>query len=201
MLSSLPYIRNEQVAGMRESSGIRPRRSFCIKPKNYRVVDGDTIAVMGRDPEGKPLQNAFRIRFNAVNAPEMPILTPEYYQLLKQGINIHFHNYGMTSFEKLKELCHGRALYVCPGDGQNSYELDKNGRLLAEVCVSGGKGELFEPVGSASLQLLMLEAGCANLMHGATLPRPLPAELERIQTDILRREEFHNSQDFSSPSM
>lgn len=199
MRRSIPYIRDHELFGVMDRDGVLPKRTFCLKPENYRVVDGDTIAVTESRAGNTPGRVAFRIRFSNVNAPEMPALGHDYYSMLKHGVNIHSGNYGMEAKLRLQEICKGRALFVCPGQLGDDFGMDHHKRLLADVCVSGGKGPLFEPIGAKSLQHIMLQENHVRILDGYVMPDEVPHELSVIEREFRMTAELNNTQDSLSP--
>lgn len=173
----IPYLRPSELrAGMSE----RPVRPFFVSPAEYTVLDGDTFMVMARLDGAVRGHEAFRIRFDAVNAPEKPVATPTDAILRAAGIEPHSGNPGVLARKVMKELCKGRALFVTPVRQPDGDFCDRYKRLIGHVWVSGSQGKLFDPEGARSAELHLYGSRLANIMPGRQLPPPTAPQIAAI---------------------
>jgi hypothetical protein len=137
-----------------------PGEPFFLAPRNYYVVDADTIAVLGRLTRDQialgdeKREIAFRIRHRTIAAPEMPFYNQFDRMLKSKGMDIHNNNPAVVAANALKQLCRNRAIFVEP-----SGRKDKYGRMLGDIAVSGARGAGFELRGALSTEWYLLENG------------------------------------------
>lgn len=164
------------------------RHAFFLAPDEYGVIDGDTIYVDTLVENGGHLR--FKIRFSSTNAPEMPVkrMTDDF--LMEMGIDPHASNPGSRAATIMHGAMAGRPVFVVPAVQQDGSSLDRYGRLLADIYISGPdptpeeerpdtKG--FDLDGYVSASRLIFEAGYAELMPGKTLPSPTNPRLEQLR--------------------
>jgi endonuclease YncB( thermonuclease family) len=184
----IPYLKPRHLS---ENMKGRPAQPFFVRPEDYRVVDGDTIAVLaplppdaergviddiengGREPY-RP--TAFRIRLRAVNAPEMPVKGDSDDLLAGIGIDAHRGHAGLAAKAALAHMIKGRVLH-CEPDGQDPYK-----RLLCDVTASGVKDDLFHVDRAFSVEWRLFDLGMAQGMSGVGR---LPARHPDLGNDTL----------------
>lgn len=159
-----------------------PRQPFFIGPRDYFVIDGDTIMALGRLTRSHQLLHgdrrpeAFRIRHRAIAAAEKPQYTMGERQLMKVGIDAHENHPGMIATKTLRRMCRNRVLFIEP-----SGRTDKYGRMLADIAVSGAPGSSFELDGAIGTEYEMLRRHAAEPFSSEErLPPPVPRILERL---------------------
>lgn len=172
-----PYLRATE---LKPRMWERPIIPFFLRPQDYRVVDGDTLKVLAAAPRGERRQDAFRIRFASVDAPEKPWTFSSDTILENLGINPNpDHGFSRVT-EALREMIKDRVLLIEPyKDPRHKETKDGYGRLLAHVSVSAVPGDLFVPDGAFNVEHVMLEQG---------LVRPLKdRQVPALRTDLLER--------------
>lgn len=180
-MTTLPYLSEDQISPKMPQ---RPVRPFILPPSLYYMTDGDTVSVMARDRAQDGSREAFRIRFSAVNAPEKPKREASDAIFRQIGLDPHAHNPGVLAHEFMKRQTKGRALLVIPQEKDGGPALDRYGRLIAEVIVSGKPGPLFDAYNASSLEWQLMDSGYGQLMSGRELPQREPVLLDRIQREM-----------------
>lgn len=185
----IPYLRDSELQeGMTE----RPDKPFFVRPADYKVVDGDTLRILAPMKDGRRPE-AFRIRFDSVNAGEKPVRTANDEALRMAGIDPHSGSEGAIAKRLMTELCKGRALFVAPVAQPDGDLCDRHGRLLANVWVSGSPNRSFDPEGARSAENFLFERNLANVMKGRALP---PQTAPQIAAALAEREGQAVSLDF-----
>lgn len=170
----------------------RPIIPFFVFPGDYRVVDGDTIKILAAAPRGEKRQEAFRIRFASVDAPEKPWASSGDRILESLGFNPNPDHSFSRITDALKSMVEGRALLIEPfNDPKKKATRDGYGRLLAHVTVSGEPGRLFVPYGAYSVEHVMLQKGLVRQMKDNPVPSLRTELVERLQEFI---EEYRDPQ-------
>lgn len=165
----------------------RPAEPFFLRPRDYRVVDGDTFMVLAPPAEpGARREEAFRIRLYSVDTPEKPLRRGSEESLRCAGIDPHADSPGRQASLLVKALCKGRALYIEPETNRNGQFTDRYGRLLANVCLSGSPGQDFDTEGAYTLGPALMRRGYASPMKGKEVPPDVPYaiwQLNQAQRD------------------
>jgi len=192
MKTSLPYLRENQIFARMPH---RPRQTFILPSDLYVMTDGDTISVMAkkRDKDGK--REAFRIRFSAVNAPEKPKRADSDAIFKQIGIDPNAGSPGQDAHNLMNSVTRGRAIMIIPQiDEAGGPKLDRYGRLIAEVIVSGAPGKKFDVDGAKSLEWILIDNGLGSVMPGRDLPERVPLILNRLQEEVEqeRATSFHS---------
>ena len=152
---------------------------FVVSKFDYNVVDGDTIMIRLKEPDADGSREAFRIRFSAVNAPELPKAQGTDFILRQAGIEPNPDHRGIRAREFMKQLLKGRSIFVDPlRDDDGIMQTDRFGRLLANVVASGTPGKSFVTTGMIPAQHALYDAGLCELTGEDGLPNPVPPVLE-----------------------
>ena len=169
---AVPYLRSDILS---ENMKARPQQAFFVRPEDYRVIDGDTIAILapaqmdadrsvideithGSQEPQRPV--AFRVRLRTVNAPEMPITSAGDDLLRAAGVDPHAGHVAVAAKAALAHMVRGRTLHFDP-DGVDSYR-----RSLCNVTASGKKDDLFHLDGAFSVERRLVDLGLVNVMEG-----------------------------------
>lgn len=171
-------LRSEDLhAGMLE----RPDIPFFVSTRDYSIVDGDTIRIRTA-PDAEGIRHeAFRIRLNAINTPEL-IKKAMFDRVLDIfGPDEKRYGPGEQARDKLREICSGKMILVDPVMEDDKPVTDRYGRLLATICVSGSKGKQFDLVGAYSIEAAMVLHGLAQPIQGKSAPALKPRLLESIE--------------------
>lgn len=158
-----------------------PRVPFLVGPKDYRIIDGDTLWILGRLTEerrilhGNMRPEAMRIRHRTIDAPERPRYNMNEAQLLKLGLDAHEANPGVVATKILRDMCRKKVIYIEPTG------VDVYGRMLADIAVSGAPGPEFEMEGcfSTEREMIRLQAAKSMVDH-ADLPPHMPLAMEAM---------------------
>lgn len=162
-----------------------PRGPFLVGPRDYFALDGDTILIRGRMTErhrllhGDKRPEAFRVRHRTIAAPEKPYYNMGERQLLKMGMDAHETHPGIVATKALRDMCRKRVLFIEP-----SGEVDKYGRMLGDIAVSGAPGPEFEMEGAFSSEREMVRLQVAEPIGSF---HDLPPHMPRILEDLLRQ--------------
>lgn len=179
-----PYL---PVSKLTPGMAARPSEAFFLRPRDYRVIDGDTFKVLAPPAaRGERREEAFRIRLYSVNTPEKPKRRGSDETLRKAGIDPHANSPGRQASLLVKALCSGRALFVEPVQGDGGRIVDRYGRLLANVSISGAPGQNFNTERAYALGPYLVRRGYAHPMRGKELPPDVPYaiwQLNRAQKD------------------
>lgn len=155
-------------------------RPFLLSDRDYRVVDGDTIAILGPESEGRR-STIMRLRFRSIAAPEKRKNTSTHEDILDRAFGddipspSSWHP-GDRSRDVLKKVCSGYSLHI------KTSGRDKYGRILCDITRSGVKSADFEVQGAQSLEILMIRKHASTqFVHedrrtGEKTPEPLPRE-------------------------
>lgn len=176
-----PYLREQD---LHPDMNRRPSTGFFLKAGDFRVVDGDTFAVLAPGVERGRRPIAFKIRLNSVNTPEMPTTVPQQKILIELGLDPHSGHPGSESTKAVRKICEGRAIYVEPAKGGDGKFTDRYGRLLASICVSGSPGKLFDANGAIPLENWLLSSGHGHQMEGRRAPSGVPLVISRLLKEI-----------------
>lgn len=168
-----------------EGMAARPKQPFFLRPQDYRVVDGDTFAVMTPPRKGEKRATAFRIRLYSVNAAEKPKPHGRMAALRGAGIDPFMDSPGQQATEYVREICEKRALYIEMEYNREGVCVDDFGRLLANVTVSGSPGATFDLNGAYAIGPHLIRKGHAMPMRGKEVPPDLPLELDALRRDML----------------
>ena len=182
-----PYL---PVSKLSEGMTARPSEPFFIQPRDYHVVDGDTIRILAPSVDGGRRKEAFRVRLYSVNTPEKPKHRGGEVALARAGINMHEDHHGAQSTKLVKSICEGRALFLEPVVGEEGKITDKYGRLLANIAISGSVGENFDTEGAYALAPFLVRRGYAHPMRDLELPPDVPNLIWQINQDQKREHEF-----------
>lgn len=175
-----PYLRAEElVPNMRE----RPDIPFFVRPRDYRIVDGDTIRLLSPqwDSERKKRFEAFRIRFPHIDAPELPWPRLTDNILKRAGIEPNKGNAGLAATAYLRKICADRCLLIIPQMDATGPKCDRYHRLIASVIVSGAPGADFDLTGAYDVEHHMYRKGHAQMQAGHDLPPAYPVILENLK--------------------
>lgn len=173
-----PYLR---AADLKPRMWDRPIIPFFVKPDDYRVVDGDTIKLLAAAPRGEKRQEAFRVRFASVDAPEKPWMNGGDRILETIGVQPHPDHPFARITNAVKRMTEGRVLLIEPvQDPKRQENRDTYGRLLAHISVSGAPGPLFVPEGAFNIEHVMLQRGLARPMKDRQVPSLRTETLERL---------------------
>lgn len=178
-----PYLGSDD---LRPHMVFKPNGAFLVRPRHYTIIDGDTFRIRtGVQADGKRYE-AFRIRLQSIDTPELqkPWL---FGPVLDAGGHDPFrHGPGEAARDYLRKLCAGRVLLVAPGRDRNgAVSTDVYGRLVAQVTASGAPGDLFRLNGARSVERALHAAGFAMVMPGHELPPAEPEILSRIRDTVL----------------
>ncbi|MCW3784656.1 thermonuclease family protein [Defluviimonas salinarum] len=177
-----PYLRASELHPAMQR---RPQVPFFLRPSDYRIVDGDTIMVLARSSAGAKREEAFRIRLYAVNSPEKPKSHATDSILRSIGIDPREGNPGHAATLYMRALCRGRALFVEPRRNPDGKSVDRYGRLLADVAVSGAPGHDFLADQALAVEPLLYRNGLGVLMQGRMLPPDVPDLVARLRDHLL----------------
>lgn len=167
MSFQLPYLRPSQMDPVRLLVPNTPR---ILRPKDYAVIDGDTIwALAERDEDGQR-PAGFHIRLRTIKAPEKNRTTNIEKAFVRMGIDSKYTS-GDKAADFLKYQTKGskpseqNCLLIIPSlDPQTgNVRRDRFRRLIADVYISGRPGEIFEIANAKSVENLMVENGQATL--------------------------------------
>lgn len=165
--------------------GRLPRAPFLVRHQDWTIIDGDTLRIRTpADAEGRR-HEAFRIRLHGIDAPELrkPSLFDSV--LAAAGSDFLTDGPGEVARDHFRRLCAGRVLLVSPvHDPYGRASRDHYGRMLAEVCVSGARGGLFQLEGAFSAERALLDAGMVRRMRDAPIPPLQPRILFQIQDSV-----------------
>lgn len=165
--------------------GRLPGVPFLVRRQDWTIIDGDTLRIRtSSDAQGRR-HEAFRVRLHGIDAPELrkpalfdPVLAVAGADFLKDGP-------GEVARDHFRRLCAGRAILVSPvHDPYGRASRDHYGRLLANLCVSGARGDLFQLEGAFSAERALLDAGMVRRMGDSTIPALQPSILFQIQDSI-----------------
>jgi endonuclease YncB( thermonuclease family) len=182
-----PYL---PVSKLYEGMVARPSEPFFIQPKDYRVVDGDTIRVLAPSVDGGRRKEAFRIRLYSVNTPEKPKRRGSEAALERIGINMHEDSPGLQAKALVQSVCQGRALFIEPVKGDEDRITDKYGRLLAHIAISGSVGANFDTEGAYALAPFLVRRGFAHPLRNLDLPPDVPNLIWRLNQDQKQQHDF-----------
>ncbi len=176
-MRSPPYIRDGDLSEMMLG---RPTQPFLVRPKDYFVVDGDTVSLRTKSASTGRSVEAFSVRLDGVNAPEMPKSRAT--DALMRGIGIEPHpgSPGQLATDRLRALARGHALLIEPVEQENGDVVDRYGRLLARISISGSPGRDFDLSGALSVSAVLHEEGHAVLMRDRDLPPRTPEIVEAL---------------------
>lgn len=134
-----------------------PLEPFIVRPADFYVIDGDTIAVNATktDDQGKRLRS-FSIRLRSVEAPERSKKKEDVSDIIlgKMGRRQRSYDPGSFSHSTASILLKGRCILVVPGKDR---QRDDHDRLLGDVYVSGSGGKKFNVTDAFSLERVLLE--------------------------------------------
>ncbi|MBW3243553.1 thermonuclease family protein [Epibacterium sp. DP7N7-1] len=119
-------------------------------------------------------EEAFRIRLFSVNTPEKPLRRGSEESLRRAGVDPHADSPGRQASLLVKALCKDRALYIEPEANKNGNFTDRYGRLLANVCLSGSRGQDFDTESAYTLGPALVRRGYASPMRGKEIPPDVP---------------------------
>lgn len=141
-----------------------PEKPFRIGPRNFRVVDGDTIKVVSgqRDMLGREIA-VLRLRFRSIAAPETRKMSWEDRPLAALGADPNRFCPGRRARDLLGKFTRGRDIIV---SHQGFY--DPYGRLLADICVLPHRNASLEE--AISLERVMLARGAVQRFGSQTIP-------------------------------
>lgn len=169
-----PYLR---ATDLKPRMWERPIIPFFLRQQDYRVVDGDTLKVLAAAHRGERRQEAFRIRFASVDAPEKTWVFAGDKILENLGVNPNPDDTFSRVTEALREMISDRVLLIEPyEDPRQKGTKDGYGRLLAHVSVSGEPGPLFVPDGAFNVEHVMLHQGLVMSLKDRDVP-PLRTNL------------------------
>lgn len=149
-----------------------PKGPCIIHSKDYQVIDGDTIWVMGPPDDTGKRPMAFSIRFRTLDAaPKVRNTKIEKFFRTMGAPSAYTSGDAATRF--LKEAAAGRPILYVPSPIDNNLNIrrDKHNRVLADVYISGTKGQDFEIANAKSVSHMMVERG-----YGAMNMKEKPAE-------------------------
>lgn len=182
-----PYLRQADLSAKMLR---RPASPFFLTSYDYRVIDGDTFAVLApKNAEGKRVE-AFRIRLNSVNAPEKPTPVPDEAILLKMGYDPYSGHPGTEATKAVKKLMQKRAIFVEPIAPRRGYNTDRYGRLLGTVTVSGAVGKFFDCHNAIPLEPWLIRTGHGHQMNGRPSPAGLSPIISRLEQELLNQFEY-----------
>jgi|GEM_PF-5491979 len=171
---------------------------FC-RPCDYLVIDGDTFAIMSyfdergefmparRDAGGQPLAH-FRVRLPNVDTAELRMTTIYDAEKRALGIDPDAGSVGDVVKKEVQSMVRDRALFIHPQQGWDGTVRDRYDRVLAHVVISGSKGNQFNPIGSRSLEIELLERNLAIVMEGREYPPHTSPVIDQILRDNDERE-------------
>lgn len=177
-----PYLRTDR---LEPGTTLRPRTSFFLRPSDYRVTDGDTIAVLAPPGKNGRREQIFAIRVPNVNAPEKVYKRQDDEFLEKLGYRLNSGHPGTRATEAAKKCLAGRALYIEPVTDKDGLNTDRYGRLIGGLTVSGSPGRSFDCTNAFDFERHMVTKGHANLMKGKELPNGVPLLIDRLARMIL----------------
>lgn len=177
-----PYLKTDR---LEPGTTLRPRTSFFLRPSDYRVTDGDTIAVLAPPGEDGRREQIFAIRVPNINAPEKVYKREDDEFLDKHGYTLNSGHPGTRATEAAKKCLAGRALYIEPVTDKDGLNTDRHGRLIGGLTVSGSPGRSFDCTNAFDFERHMVTEGHANLMRGKELPHGVPLLIDRLARMIL----------------
>ena len=162
----------------------RPDIPFFASPGVYSIVDGDTIRLRTMPDADGVRHEAFRLRLEGINAPELLKKSMFDVVLNVAGPDEKRYGPGEKARDKLREICAGRVILIDPVIEHDNPKSDKYGRLLARVCVSGSKGKAFDLTGAYSIEAALLVHGLVKPMGDHVAPSLKPVILEAIAESL-----------------
>lgn len=171
----LPYLRPQQMDPVRKLVPNSPR---ILRPKDYVVIDGDTIWALAPPDENGKRPSGFEIRLRAVSLPEKVMNTRIERAFRALGAPSRFTSGDKaTQFLKTETKGKGKAdhrcLLIIPSVDpiRGTVRKDRFNRLLADVYISGSPGDTFELANAKSVDHIMIENGYAA-MNPSEKPAP-----------------------------
>ena len=166
----------------------RPVTPFFVRPRDYRVIDGDTIMLLAPKAGNGRREEAFRIRMFSINAPEKPKKNGLDLMMAGMGLDRHAASPGRAATRFLTDYLKGRVILVEPRADEGR-RLDRYGRLLARVSASGRASAYFAPEAAVSVEHHLLRNGHAVLLEG----KPPPEAVTPLLSDLYDQAEILNS--------
>jgi len=180
-----PYLR---ATDLKPRMWERPVIPFFVRPQDYRVVDGDTIKLLAAAPRGERRQDAFRIRFASVDAPEKPWMFSGDKILETLGVDPNPDHGFSRITDALRNMIADRVLLIEPyQDPRHKDTKDGHGRLLAYVSASGDTGNLFVPDGAFNVEHVMLEQGLVRPLKDRQVPPVRTELLDRLSEFVAQK--------------
>ena len=168
--------------------------TFIAPPGTYYPHDGDSIHINGAPGKDGNPGMAYGIRVASVMAAEKPVLGVADKVMLRHQMTPRAGDPGLAAKKAIKGLCEKRAIMVVPKG------LDRFGRLLANIYISGAPGKDFEPRGALSLEHEMTRRKLSNWNPNSEVPSPRITYKE-IHTKInVSARRFDRGNDGPSPS-
>lgn len=146
-----------------------PLVPFVLAPGNYAVMSGGMVrALAGPDAEGRR-QEGFTVktRYSA------PFGFATKHEEVAEAFGVDTgHNPGIEATEFLRRACKGRALLIVPAlsDEQDAVLKDDQGRLIADLYISGELGPRLEIANAVSAYALMTQNRQATAAEGLVIP-------------------------------
>lgn len=142
-------------------SDIPPGFPFIVQPRDFRVIDGDTLALKGDSPP------AGRVRLRAIAAPERPRTADIRHNVLERTLAQHGLlppgrapvPPGIRATDLLRSFLDGYALLILP------HGHDPHRRMKADIVRSACPGDEFVPAGAQSVEHLLLRTGAVQVFR------------------------------------